>query len=119
MSALLWKKAKIKERMIGLKKAQQGDWVEIYQVVLKAGERATNIPEDTQKVPLELKTKGWLTNSEAAKGEIVVIKTVLGRTLQGELINLNPSYQHNFGKPIPQLLAVGPQLRAFLTEGEN
>jgi sulfur transfer protein SufE len=38
-------------------KAKKGDWVQVYRVVLEAGERAPQVPEDTAKVPLEMKVK--------------------------------------------------------------
>lgn len=34
--------------------AKRGDWVRIHSIVLEVGERAPNIPEDTQNVPLEV-----------------------------------------------------------------
>ena len=33
--------------------AKRGDWVRIHNVVLEAGERAPNLPEETQKYPLK------------------------------------------------------------------
>ena len=35
-------------------KAKAGDFVRIHNIVLKVGERADNLPEDTKKVPLEM-----------------------------------------------------------------
>ena len=39
--------------------AKKGDWVRIHNIVLEVGERAPNIPEDTQEIPLELWDKGF------------------------------------------------------------
>lgn len=39
--------------------AKRDDWVRIHNIVLEAGDRAPNIPEDTQNVPLEFWTKGF------------------------------------------------------------
>ncbi|MGR8952181.1 MAG: 2-amino-4-ketopentanoate thiolase, partial [Gammaproteobacteria bacterium] len=39
----------------------KGVWVEIHDIVLEAGERAPQVPEDTAKVPLEMCVKGFLT----------------------------------------------------------
>ncbi len=40
--------------------ARKGDWVRIHNIVLEVGgERAPNIPEDTQNVPLEVWDKGF------------------------------------------------------------
>jgi len=96
---------------------EAGSWVQIYQVVLPAGERAPQVPEDTQKVPLELKIKGFL-KEDAELGDEVEIVTVIGRNHSGELIEVNPSYEHKFGKMIPELLQVGPQIREILREEE-
>ena len=41
-------------------KAKAGDFVRIHNIVLKVGERADNLPEDTKKVPLEMWDKGFL-----------------------------------------------------------
>ena len=40
--------------------ARKGDWVRIHNIVLKVGERASTIPEETQNVPLEMWDKGFL-----------------------------------------------------------
>ena len=49
-------------------RAAQGAWVEIHRCVLQAGERAPQVPEDTQRVPLEMRVKGFLV-APAAPGE--------------------------------------------------
>ncbi len=96
---------------------EAGSWVQIYQVILPAGERAPQVPEDTKKVPLELKVKGFL-KEDAELGDTVKIKTVTNRILEGELIKVNPPYEHKYGKMIPELLQVGPQIREILREEE-
>ena len=40
--------------------AKKGDWVRIHNIVLEVGERATNIPEETKTVHLEMWNKGCL-----------------------------------------------------------
>jgi hypothetical protein len=90
-----------------------GTWVEIYSVVLAADERAEHIPEDTKRVPLEMRVKGLLV-ADAALGDRVEIVTVAGRRLPGMLVQANPSYDHGFGAPIPELVAVGGEIRALL-----
>lgn len=99
-----------------MKKAKQGDWVKIHSIVLKPGERAANIPEDTKKVPLELWAKGWLEEKEASIGAEVTVKTVTGRLLKGNLSAINPAIEHDFGEPIPELLEIGVELRKLLRE---
>ena len=53
--------------------AKRGDWVRIHNIVLKPEERSTNLPEDTQKVPLEMWTKGEL-QADAEIGDTVTVK---------------------------------------------
>lgn len=96
--------------------AKKNDWVQIYFVALNPEERASNIPEDTKKVPLEIKIKGFLQNDFAEIGDEVEIKTTAGRKVSGKMIAVNPIYDHNFGKPIDELLHIGNELRE---EGEK
>ena len=95
--------------------AAQGTWVEIHGIVLTPGQRAPQVPEDTRRVPLEMKVKGFLVR-EGAVGDEVEILTASGRRLRGTLARVDPAYTHGFGPPIPELAAVGPELRAMLEE---
>ena len=90
-----------------------GTWVEIESIVLEADERAPQVPEDTARLPLEMRVKGFLV-SAGVMGENVEIETVAGRKLQGTLVKINPSYTHGFGAPIPELWAIGAEVRAIL-----
>jgi hypothetical protein len=93
----------------------KGTWVEIHAVVLPAGERAPQVPEDTARVPLEMRAKGFL--SEAVKiGTEAEVATVTGRRLRGTVIAANPPYDHSFGAPLPELLEIGGEVRAILGE---
>ncbi|MGQ9626540.1 MAG: 2-amino-4-oxopentanoate thiolase subunit OrtA [Anaerolineae bacterium] len=96
-------------------RARRGDWVQIHKVILEPGQRAPQVPEDTQKVPLEMFLKGFLEDEEAEIGQEVTITTVIGRKVRGELVAINPAYPHNFGRPVPELLRIGPLLREILT----
>ena len=96
-------------------KAKAGDWVRIHKIVLEVGERASNIPNDTQSVPLEMWDKGFLLK-DANIGEIVEIETYIGRKVTGQLIEINPYYQHDFGKSVTETLYIGRQARALLNE---
>ena len=78
----------------------QGAWVEIQRIVLAPGERAPQVPEDTQSVPLEMRVKGFLADP-ACLGEEAEIETPAGRRLRGKLVEVNPAYTHGFGPPIP------------------
>ena len=97
-------------------KCQKGDWVQIENVVLPAGQRATTVPEDTAKLPLIMRVNGFLQN-DAEIGETVEILTLAERKLQGKLIEKEPAFTHNFGKPIKQLLEIGLETRAMLRKG--
>jgi len=95
-------------------KAKRGDWVQIHQVVLKAGERAPQVPKDTARVPLEMKVKGVLLDEEAEQGDQVTIETAVGRRLEGKLVAVNPAYEVGYGPPPGELRPVGSELRRFL-----
>lgn len=93
-----------------------GTWVEIHRVVLAAGERAPQVPADTQAVDLEMRVKGWLVATTAI-GEQAEIETPAGRHLKGTLVAVNPAYDHGFGAPIPELSGIGVEQRARLRKG--
>lgn len=94
--------------------AQRGDWVQIKDMILPAGERAPQVPEDTQNTALRMWVKGFLQDESAKLGDPVLIKTVSGRRVKGILSSVFPHYTHNFGQSQPELLPVGPELRSML-----
>lgn len=87
--------------------------MEIHAILLAAGERAKTLPEDTQKVPLEMRVKGFLVD-DANLGDEVTVETASGRRLRGRLVQANPPYSHGFGAPLPQLSTIGGEVRALL-----
>lgn len=91
----------------------KGTWVEIHAVVLPAGERAPQVPEDTARVPLEMRAKGFLVEATEIGAEADVLTTT-GRRLRGTVTAANPSYDHGFGAPLPELLEIGGEVRAIL-----
>lgn len=91
----------------------RGTWVEIHRVVLPAGQRAPQVPEDTQRVPLEMRVKGFLVE-DARIGDEAEIETAAGRRLRGTLSDASPAYRHGFGPPVPELVGVGAEARALL-----
>lgn len=97
-------------------KAKKGDWVRIHSIVLEVGERAKNLPKDTQNVPLEMWDKGFLLDEEASIGDRVKVETYIGREVEGELLEIEPYYEHDFGKAVPELLYIGRQAREMLRE---
>lgn len=92
---------------------EKDTWVEVHTVVLKASERAPQVPEDTREVPMEMRVKGFLL-TPAAIGDDVEIETPSGRHLRGKLAEVNPAYTHSFGAPIPELTSIGREARALL-----
>ena len=101
--------------MTDMYRAEKGTWVEIHSMVLPAGERAPQVPKDTQKVPLVMRVKGFLLEA-ANVGDVVEIETRTGRRLSGTLVIVNPAYTHTFGSPIDELSAIGSEVRNILKE---
>jgi hypothetical protein len=94
---------------------EKGTWVEIHNVVLPANERAPQVPEDTRRVPLEMRVKGFLL-APASIGEDAEIETLSGRHLCGRVAEVNPAYTHSFGSPVPELSPIGCEVRALLRD---
>ncbi|HPF16458.1 MAG TPA: 2-amino-4-oxopentanoate thiolase subunit OrtA [Thermotogota bacterium] len=99
-------------------KAIRGQWVKIHRIILNPSQRAPSVPEDTKKCPLEMWLNGYLDQDEAMIGEEVIIKTVIGRSVNGTLTEIEPKYAHSFGKPIQELLEIGPKVRDFIEQGD-
>lgn len=99
-------------------RAKQGDWVNIYNTVLKPEERAPQVPQDTKKVPLETWVKGFIQH-DAGIGDEVTIETITGRKVVGRLVEVNPSYTHSFGNTVPEVFKIGLQLKEILFGGED
>ena len=94
---------------------KKNTWVQIHKIILKPAERAENIPADTKNVPLELWVKGYLQN-DAQMNDEVTIKTITGRIETGTLVAINPSYQHNYGEFVPEILKVASMVKESLGE---
>ncbi|MDD2714310.1 MAG: 2-amino-4-oxopentanoate thiolase subunit OrtA [Candidatus Wallbacteria bacterium] len=88
---------------------KKGTFVQIEKMILKPGERAANIPEDTKKVPYMMWVNGFL-KMDAKIGDEVEIKTLIGRTIRGRLVAENPAYTHNYGKPVLELMEISREL---------
>ncbi len=99
--------------------AKKNDWVRIHRNVLEPQERTGKLPEDTKAVPLEMWVKGWLVNESAELGDDVTVKTCVGRTEHGTLIEVNPCYELNYGRFVPEILEMETQLRSALFGGEQ
>ncbi len=92
---------------------EKGTWVEVYRLVLPAGERAPQVPADTRQRALEMRVKGFLS-APARLGEQAEVVTPSGRRLSGLVEAINPAYDHSFGAPIAELSAIGREVRALL-----
>lgn len=99
-------------------KAKKGDWVQVQNIVLPAGERAPQVPEDTQACDLKLWVKGVI-QEDAEVGKEVEIMTVTGRKTRGILCEVNPRYIHDYGEFQPELLRIELQLKEILFGGEQ
>lgn len=98
-----------------VRREKKGTWVEIHSIILPSGERAPQVPEDTRGVAFEMRVKGFLVEA-ATVGEEAEIATSAGRRLRGVLAAVNPAYTHSFGPPIPELSAIGGEVRAMLRD---
>lgn len=96
--------------------AHKGEWVQVYLVILEAGSRAPQVPEDTGKVPLEMKVKGSLVEDSATIGDTVTVETAVGRRITGKLVAIDPPYDVGFGPPPVELRSVGSELRKILKQ---
>lgn len=90
-----------------------GLWVRIHRVELAPPERASGIPEDSAGVPFESWINGWLLE-DAGIGSLTRIRTAAGRLVEGELVEVEPGYEHSFGPPPSPLQRAGDDARARL-----
>ncbi len=97
---------------------RKGEWIEIQRVILEAGQRSPSVPQDTADVPYVVRVKGLLLE-DAHGGDTVTIETIIGRRVTGTLVAVNPPYGYDFGRPVPELLPVGNELRALLARGQG
>lgn len=97
--------------------AKKGDWVKIHRVIFTPDQRAPQVPDDTKKVPLEMWVKGFI-DRDANVGDSVEITTITGRREHGTLLEVEPTYRHSFGNFVPEILAIGIQLKEILFGGD-
>lgn len=101
-----------------MKQAKKGDWVQISNIILRAGERAPQVPEDTQHCDLIMWVKGFISQ-DAQIGDTVEIETAIGRKVTGKLCDVNPKYTHTYGDFVPELVQIQHQLREIVFGGED
>ncbi len=96
--------------------AKKGEWVRIHTVVLKPGQRAPRLPEETLQAPLEMWVKGILLEETASAGDDVTVRTMTGRIVKGRLNDIHPTWIHSFGSFVPVLQDIGMELRALMED---
>ena len=90
-----------------------GEWVEVQRLILKAGSRAPNIPDDTAHVDFGARIRGFL-QSDTPMGAEATVRTLAGRLVSGRLSDVNPRNPADFGNPVPELLRLGEAAREAL-----
>ena len=93
-------------------------WVQIKRIILTPENRAKNIPIDTSICPLTMWVKGFLLEN-ANLGDEVSVKTVTGRIEFGTLEAVHPTYHHNYGEFVPELLVIDQMVKAVLFGGDS
>lgn len=96
----------------------KGTWVLIQTDLLAPNERALTLPEATRRVPLRQWLKGTLVD-DASLNDQATIQTVTGRFVSGTLIEVNPSYRHDFGSDCPELRTIRAILQKALSQAEE
>jgi hypothetical protein len=92
-----------------------GSWVEVRQVLLRAGERAPQVPPDTARTDLVARVRGFLVEA-AEMGARATVMTLTDRAVTGELVALEPRNPADFGDPVPELLRLGRDARRTLDD---
>jgi 2-amino-4-ketopentanoate thiolase alpha subunit len=101
--------------MADVERCRTDDWVEVEYILLEPVDRSPGLPPETAERPLKAWVKGF-ARSAAAIGDEVAVTTMTGREVTGVLTEVNPGYTHTFGKPAPELVRVGRDLRQRVAE---
>jgi len=97
---------------------KKNSWVQIKKTILTPKDRAKNLPEPTKRVPMMMWVKGYLLDS-ADIGVNVRVKTLTGRIESGILVCENPSYKHNYGEFVPEILEIDRIVKTELYGGDS
>lgn len=92
---------------------KKNTWVQVHKIILSKDERSTNLPPETKEVPLEMWVKGFLQD-DANIGDIVKIITVTNRIEEGTLVEANPTFKHNYGDFVPEILEIDKIVKKIL-----
>lgn len=96
--------------------AKKDDWVRVQQIILTPEQRMESLPESTRNVPLKCWINGFMEDDLAKIGDSIRIRTMTGRTVEGELYEVWPRYEHGFGRQQPALIHVGNKVRELVKE---
>lgn len=96
---------------------KKGSWVQITRIVLQPEDRYFTLPAETKKVPLQMWIKGWLVK-DAKLGDEVQIKTRTNRLEKGTLLALNPTYRHDYGDFVPEILTMDRIIQEWMAKNE-
>jgi hypothetical protein len=99
--------------------AKRGDLVQIHSIILEPDQRPDNLPSSTKLVPFECWIKGFLIDEAVNIGDQVRIRTFAGREVSGALCEVNPVYDHDFGKPQTELLSIVDDAKKQLEEAHK
>ena len=99
-------------RVDGARK-KAGDYVVIEFTVLTSEERAPGLPDETADVDLLARVKGHLAE-DGRVGDIVTVRTLSGRLLQGRLTAESTAATHTYGPPVEALFALREDVKSRL-----
>jgi hypothetical protein len=95
--------------------ATAGARVRIVQTLLMPDQRAPGLPSDTASLPYLLRATGVLLQ-DGEIGDVVSVRTVIGRTLVGVLEVIEPADTHSFGVQHPALRAAASSIMRMREE---
>jgi hypothetical protein len=90
-----------------MSKIPKGTWVEVERSLVSADRRLPLRPIDPAKLPSYLTRVSGFLLEDADLGQIVRIRTIMGKVHIGKLRIQSPSYGHSFGHTVPELLRPG------------
>ena len=89
-----------------------GVWTELEWLVLRPEERAESCPPDTRLLPYRARTRGMALRPVV--GSEAEVRTASGRRVRGRVHDLDPGYEHTFGRPLTQWVHMKNHIRALV-----
>ena len=90
-----------------MSKIPKGTWVEVERTLPAPGRNAARLPLDPAKAPAYVVRVSGFLLEDAELGQLVKIRTIMGKLHTGKLRIQSPSYGHSFGHTVPELLKIG------------